>query len=327
MKAAIFNEFGEPEKVLHEGELPIPKPKQGEVLVKTILGAVHNHNVSIVRGTYGYKPQLPAAGGTEGVGIIEEVGEGVTNFKKGQRVVTSVSSSGTWAEYFTASASFCVPIPDSIPDEAAAQLISMPISALMLLEFLKVSKDNYFIYNCANGVVGKLMAAVSKNKGLNMIKVVRSEKGKKELDDLGLGDNVIIADNDEDYTKKVQEITKGAEVVSGVDSVGGITALHLLRALSDNARLVSFGSLTSKPMEISSGDMIFGQKSVVGFWTSHQIKLLSQEQRVQYIQEIVKLVASKELVLETAGVYSFAQAKEAMQKALGHKVGKVLFKP
>ncbi|WP_155727728.1 alcohol dehydrogenase catalytic domain-containing protein, partial [Mycobacterium avium] len=80
-----------------------PEPGPGEVRVRTVLASIHNHDLWTIRGTYGFKPELPARSGTEAVGVVDAVGEGVTTLQPGQRVVTG-GTFGVWAEYFVAPA-------------------------------------------------------------------------------------------------------------------------------------------------------------------------------------------------------------------------------
>ncbi|MEC9104645.1 MAG: alcohol dehydrogenase catalytic domain-containing protein, partial [Pseudomonadota bacterium] len=76
MKAAVHDIFGEPVDVLETREVETPKPAAGEVLVRTLLSPIHNHDLWTIRGNYGYKPPLPGAiGGSEAAGVIEAVGE------------------------------------------------------------------------------------------------------------------------------------------------------------------------------------------------------------------------------------------------------------
>ncbi len=76
MRSAIHTRFGEPAEVLSLGDSPTPEPGPGEVRVKTLLAAIHHHDLWTIRGQYGYKPQLPAIGGSEAVGVIDALGEG-----------------------------------------------------------------------------------------------------------------------------------------------------------------------------------------------------------------------------------------------------------
>ncbi|MDF9440091.1 alcohol dehydrogenase catalytic domain-containing protein, partial [Acinetobacter baumannii] len=86
-----------------QADMPKPEPKAGEVRIKTIMSPIHNHDVWTVRGSYGYKPTLPAIGGSEAVGIVDALGEGVEHVQVGQRIAVAAVH-GSWAEYFIAPA-------------------------------------------------------------------------------------------------------------------------------------------------------------------------------------------------------------------------------
>ena len=185
MRSAIHHEFGDPAQVLALDDAPMPEPKAGEVRIRTLLAPIHNHDLLTVRGQYGYKPTLPAIGGSEAVGIVDALGEGVEGVAIGDRVASS-SGRGTWAEYFTTPARMIVPMPDGIPDETAAQLMAMPLSALMLLESLALAPGAWIVQNAANGAVGKALAMLGEARGLHVANVVRREDGIAELAALGI---------------------------------------------------------------------------------------------------------------------------------------------
>jgi len=157
MRALVQHQFGDPAEVLAVEEVELPEPGPGQVRLKVVLSPIHNHDLWTVRGDYGYKPELPARAGTEALSVVDALGEGVTGVEVGQRVVTA-SVFGVWSEYVIAPAAALIPVPDAVADEAAAQIISMPLSAASLLEYLDVSEGDWIVQNAANGAVGRLVA-------------------------------------------------------------------------------------------------------------------------------------------------------------------------
>src|ERR1700726_3782241 len=102
MKALIFRETGEPKSVLELAEIPTPPLTAGEVLVRVLLSPINASDLHMVRGRYGYQPELPASPGIEGVGIVEALGPGlqgpgVQAPNVGTRVVF-VNTWNTWRE-------------------------------------------------------------------------------------------------------------------------------------------------------------------------------------------------------------------------------------
>ena len=97
MKALIFRETGEPKSVLKVEEIPTPPLASGEALVRVLLSPINASDLHMVRGRYGYQPELPASPGIEGVGIVEAVGPGVQGPMVGTRVVF-VHTWNTWRQ-------------------------------------------------------------------------------------------------------------------------------------------------------------------------------------------------------------------------------------
>lgn len=325
MRAALHEQFGDPTEVLHSGEAPTPQPGAGEVRVRTVLAPIHNHDLWTVRGQYGYKPTLPAIGGSEATGVIEALGEGVTGLQQGQRV-SAASVHGTWAESFIAPARMVIPMPDSIDDNMAAQLIAMPLSALMLLEFLQVEKGQWIVQNAANGAVGKALAMLAKARGVHCLNLVRRDDGVAEMQALGIDHTVSTAKPD--WMAQVRAQLGEGGAAAAVDSVGGKASGELVSLLGENGTLVSFGSMTGEPMQIGSGDVIFKQATVKGFWGSKVSQAMAPEDKRRLVGELLTLAAAGGLSLPVDAVFGLDQIAEAAKASLQPaRNGKVLLKP
>lgn len=325
MRALRQHQFGVPAEVLVVEDVSAPTPGPGQVLVRTVLSPVHNHDIWTVTGNYGFKPEMPAAAGTEALGIIEALGEGVSGLQVGQRVVAG-GVFGVWVERFVAPAATLIPVPDGIDDEAAAQLVSMPFSALSLVDFLGVQEGEWIIQNAANGAVGRLVAQFAAARGINVVGLVRRAEGVTELAEQGIGR--IVATDSEDWRDQVGAITGGAPIPVAVDSVGGKASGDLLSALAENGTLVSFGAMGSPIMQIPSGPVIFKQATIKGFWGSKVSQDMAPAQKAQFMGEIFRRVAAGEVTLpvsETFGLEDVAAAIAANFEA--GRVGKVLLKP
>src|SRR5579862_1731331 len=97
MIALQFASFGQPTDVVAPKDIDKPEPGKGEIRLKLVLSPIHNHDLATIRGTYGIKPPLPAVGGSEMVGVVDAIGEGVTGISPGQRMTTMLR--GAWAQF------------------------------------------------------------------------------------------------------------------------------------------------------------------------------------------------------------------------------------
>src|SRR6202045_1761099 len=113
MTAVLVREFGGLE-VLKLEEIPTPKPAAGQVLVRIRAAGVNPYDTYMRAGTYAVKPTLPYTPGSDGAGVVEAVGEGVTEVKSGDRVYTTRTVSGAYAEYALALAEQVHPLPANI---------------------------------------------------------------------------------------------------------------------------------------------------------------------------------------------------------------------
>jgi NADPH:quinone reductase-like Zn-dependent oxidoreductase len=323
MRSASYSSFGNPADVLAVEERPTPAPGPGQVRIRMTMAAIHNHDLLTIEGKYGVKPELPAGAGTEATGMVDALGDGVTHLKIGQRV--AVSGQGTWADYYIADAARAVPLPDSIPDEAAAQLVSMPLSALVLLDFVEAVKGDWIIQNAANGAVGVALAMFAKRRGVNIVNLVRRDGAVTELAELGIGN--VVSTSDQDWKQQVAELTGGAPLKAAVDGVGGPASGDLLSVLGEKGTLVSFGLMSGEPMQLSSGDMIFKQSVVKGFWLAKIGPTLAPETMKGLIGEIVQGVASGEVKLAVSDVFDLDDVAKAVAAAgEPRRKGKVLIR-
>lgn len=325
MRALRQHQFGTPAEVLVVEDVPTPTAGPGQVLVRTVLSPVHNHDIWTVTGNYGFKPEMPAAAGTEALGLIEALGEGVTGLQVGQRVVAG-GVFGVWGEYFVAPAAALIPVPESIADEAAAQLVSMPFSALSLVDFLGVKEGDWLIQNAANGAVGRLVAQFAVARGINVVGLVRRADGVAELAQQGIGQ--VVATDSEDWREQVEAITGGAPVHVAVDSVGGQASGDLLSVLAENGTLVSFGAMASPIMQIPSGAVIFKQATVKGFWGSKVSEAMTPADKAALMGEVFTRVAAGEVTLPVSATFGLEAVADAIAANFeAGRVGKVLLKP
>ncbi|MBD7957599.1 zinc-binding dehydrogenase [Microbacterium sp. Sa4CUA7] len=325
MRALIHDQFGDPAEVLTVREVEPPQPGPREARVRMLLSPIHNHDLWTVRGTYGFRPDLPARAGTEAVGIIEELGSEVEGLEVGQRVATG-GTFGVWAEQFVARAGGLIPVSEGLPDEQAAQLVSMPFSAISLIDFLDLQPGDWIVQNAANGAVGRMVAQIGRARGINVLGLVRRDAGVAELAEQGI-DRVVSVES-EGWRDRVAAITGGATIVAGVDSVGGRSSGQVLSLIGDGGTLVVFGAMEAAKMELASGDIIFRGLTVKGFWGSSISASMDAGKRGELFAELARHLTSGALTLPVSDSFALADISDAVSASLtAGRVGKVLLHP
>ena len=325
MRTVSYESFGEPADVLRTLEVDTPSPAAGEVQLRLVLSPIHHHDLWTIRGTYGVRPELPAQPGSEAVAVVEQLGEGVDTVAVGSRVVVT-GIPGTWAEVFIAPAEALVPLPTELPDEAAAQLVAMPFSALSLLEHLNLAPGEVLVQNAATGAVGRLVAQFARSRGQRVISLVRRSSGVEELAAQGIGD--VVATDQEDWEEQARTLIGDAHVAAGLDSVGGEAAGEVATLLGEGGRLVVFGAMGGTTMALPSGPIIFRDLTVEGFWGARISAQMSPEGRRRLITEIITRLLTGEVTLPTAGTFALDEVVDAVAATLTDgRQGKVLLRP
>ena len=323
MRSVVYDRFGDPAEVLHLGERPLPEPGPGEIRVKLTLSPIHNHDLLTIRGEYGFKPALPAVGGSEAVGVVDAHGPDVSAPALGQRV-TMAGVPDAWADYFTVPARGVVPVPDAVSDEIACQICAMPLSAIMALEDFELQPGQWMIQNAATGAVGKTLAMIAKARGIRVVNLVRREAGVAELAALGVGDAV--STSEDGWQAKVKAITGGAPIAAALNSVGGEEGGQLLHLLAEGGHLMVFGVMSGKPLVLNPGDLIFKQAKVTGFWAAKRFG--DQAKVVRMIGDLLKMAATGELKLPVEKAFPLAEAADAARaSAQPGRNGKIALRP
>lgn len=235
--AIRIHEVGGPEVLTWE-EIPLSAPKPGEVRVRHT--AIGLNFIDVYYRTGLYPTPLPAILGSEAVGIVEAIGEGVTGFAVGDRVACATGPIGAYTEARNAVASVLVKLPPSIDDKTAAAVMLKGMTAHYLLEIGRVREEKpTILVHAAAGGVGLLLCKWAKHLGATVIGAVGSEE-KAALARANGCDHVILY-RSENVSAKVNELTEGHKVDVVYDSVGSDTFHDSLASLRARGLMVSFG--------------------------------------------------------------------------------------
>ncbi|KAH8952098.1 hypothetical protein BDL97_09G067100 [Sphagnum fallax] len=286
---------------------PVPKAEPGHVVVRITLRPVNPTDLISISSN---RLRIP---GSEGFGIVHEVGEGVTTVAKGQRVVPFVSrdrpkGDGSWQQYVSLKQELVWPVPDSISDEAAAQFVVNPWTVYGILTDLKVPKGEYVLQTAAGSVLGRQLIRLAKHWGIKTINVVRRAEQKEELKALG-ADEVISTDN-EDVPTRVKEITGGKLAYGALDAVAGTLTKQVTASVRDGGQVFVFGVLAGWDATVGVGDLFRGVR--VAVWALHNS---GGERFEEYIDKVSKLIEAKIIVPLVGETYDLADFQLAIKKS------------
>lgn len=241
----VVRKTGGPEALETETYEP-GAPGPGQVLLRQTAIGLNFIDTYFRSGLYPAPAGLPFTPGNEAAGVIEVVGEGVTDLKPGQRVAYA-GSLGAYADLRLVPAAVLVPLPDGIADDTAAAMMLKGMTAQYLLkQTYKVQPGDPILFHAAAGGVGLIACQWAKFLGATVIGTVGS-KDKVDLAKAHGCDHVILS-KEEDVAARVAEITNGKKCPVVYDGVGKATATASLDSLRPRGLFVSFGN-ASGPIE------------------------------------------------------------------------------
>ena len=247
--AIRIHEYGGPERMVWE-EIPLPAPKPGEALVRHQAVGLNYIDVYFRTGLY-KAPALPAIIGMEGAGIVEAVGEGVTEVAVGDRVAYATAPIGAYAEARTIKADRLYRLPDAISFETGAAMMLQGMTAQYLLRrTYPVKRGDTVLVHAAAGGVGLIMCQWAKHLGATVIGTVSTE-AKADLARANGADHVLLTS--EDLPARVKQITGGAMVPVVYDSVGKDTFVASLDSLAPFGVMVSYGNASGPVPPVDIG--------------------------------------------------------------------------
>jgi NADPH2:quinone reductase len=248
MLAIQISRTGGPD-VLETVDLPIPEPGPGQVRLRH--EAIGINFIDTYHRTGLYPLKLPVTLGQEAAGVVDAVGEGVTNFKLGDRGAYT-GMFGGYAEYNVVPAARLLPLPKGVSAETAAGSLLKGMTAEFLLRRCRpVKAGDTILVHAAAGGVGAILCQWGKALGAHVIGAVGSEKKAALARQHGC-EHVILY-RSEDVAARVREITSGAGVPVVYDGVGAATFEASLSSLARRGMLVSFGNASGPAPAIEPG--------------------------------------------------------------------------
>ncbi|XP_019960923.2 quinone oxidoreductase [Paralichthys olivaceus] len=261
MRAIRVSECGAPSVLSLCSQVPVPQPGLRQVLIRVQACGVNPVETYIRAGTYSRKPTLPYTPGTDVAGVVETAGEGVVGFKAGDRVFTTATESGAYAE-FTVAADDCVhKLPDAL-DFTQGAAIGIPyFTAYRALIHKAHSKaGETVLIHGASGGVGVAACQLSRALGLRVLGTAGTPEGMKLV--LNNGAHMAFNHREQGYTDKIMEATDGRGVDVIVEMLSNVNLSKDLQMLAYGGRVTVVGS--RGPIEINPRDTMANESSIMG---------------------------------------------------------------
>jgi NADPH2:quinone reductase len=329
MHAIRIHSYGGPE-VMQLEELPTPVPGPGQALVRVEAASVNFLDVQKRRGELAgqafyrrkatSEPDLPATLGSQGVGVVEELGPEVNNVRVGDRVVFVGDS---YATHALAPAAWLIPVPEGVSIEQAAAGMNQGFLAYAFTHFaFPVKPGDWCLIQAAAGGVGLLLCQMAKIRGGRVIGVTSTDEKSGFVRDAG-ADEIIISKQSE-IAKEARRITGGRGVSVVYDGVGKDTFDASLDSLAPGGYLVIYGQSSGyvPPFDL----MTLQEKGSVFLTRTNGLPYLKEY--THYVEQFVDWVRQGKLFIRIDRTYPLADAAKAHAAFEQRQVsGRVLLLP
>jgi NADPH:quinone reductase-like Zn-dependent oxidoreductase len=189
---------------------------------------------------------------------------------------------GAWAQRINVNADVAVAVPDSLPDEVAAQMLANPITVLMLRRaaqaHFSVGFDGVILNNAAASSVGRLFTAVAEHHQIATISIVRSEDRAEQLRQR-FPSVPVVSTSTPGWTDQVRDVSGGRAIPVALDPIGGTVAADLISLLSPGGTLISYGLMASENIPLHASALLGSSLGLRGLTIRRWLSSVSPEQR------------------------------------------------
>ncbi len=304
-------------------EVPLPKLRPGQVLIRVRMASVNPSDTIFVQGHYGQPRVKGAPAGFEGVGEVV-AGKGLyAAYLKGKRVsfVAGPTGSGAWAEYAVSDAASVIPLRKDVRDEDAAAMIVNPLTASAMVDL--VPENGAFIATAGASQLGKLMAGLAKSTGRRLISVTRRDAPLETLKTLGASH--ALNETSATFAADLMAAIGAENPTVLLDAVAGAVSSRIFNAMPKDSRWIVYGKLTTEPPEIlEPGKLIFMRQHIEGFWLVTWMARTPFLRKMKTIRAVQARFASGEWQTDIAARINLNAAIKDLPGALALTDGKVM---
>ena len=329
MKVAQLHRYGGPEVLVYE-DAPDPKAGAGEVLIKVESASVNFADV-VRRNNdpYPFPSPLPFIPGSEVAGVVEAVGEGVTNVAVGTKVFASLENGGAggYAQYAVAKAAKVIALPEGLSPDQACSLVVAGMTALQTLtDCAHLQPGESVLIQAAGGGVGTYAVQLAKELGAGKVIAAASTPAKRELA-LKLGADHAIDYTAPDWVKELRDLTGGKGVDVVLEATGGDILNQSIQAMGPFGRIVVFGAASRDRKPVNPYAMLGLNQSLITYYVGGWFQSRPQ-QAIAALLRLIGFIKSGKIHVQIGHTLPLSQAAEAHKiLAARGSAGKIILKP
>ncbi|MFF5674880.1 zinc-dependent alcohol dehydrogenase family protein [Streptomyces hygroscopicus] len=246
MLAAVADSPGRLADVLAVRDVGAPAaPGADEVVVRMLASTVNPSDEVTVSGAYGSRTAFPMVPGFEGVGVIDAAGPGVPATAVGRRVLP-LGSAGNWQQYKRLGYSWCVRVPDDLPDEIACFAYINPLTALTMVERFCRPGIRNVVVTAATSAIGRHLAELLAGRGLTPVGVVRGTPGRTVADPSQW--RAVIQTDGPRWREELRAAVGPGGIDVAFDCVGGGVGADVFTLTARDGVFVHYGLLSRTPL-------------------------------------------------------------------------------
>ena len=321
-KAVRYHKQGGPEVMQYE-DVQVGDPGPGQARIRhTAIGV---NFVDTYQRSGLYPMQLPQVAGNEAAGVVEAVGQGVTDLKPGDRVAYT-GLPGSYCDVRLVPADRMVKLPEGITDEQAASMMLKGLTVHYLIHTTyPVKKAETVLWHAAAGGVGLIASQWLKHLGVTVIGTAGSDE-KCALAKAHGAEHVVNYSR-ENFVERVQAITGGKKVPVVYDSVGKTTWEGSLECLRPRGLMVSFGNASGPVAPVNLG-ILQAKGSLYVTRPTLATHIATRPDLLQRSNDLFNVVKSGTVKIETTQRYRLADAAQAHRDLEGRKTtGSIVLQP
>ena len=307
MRALVCKEIGSTDKLVVE-EQPDPVAGPGEVLVRVHAAGINFPDILVIQGLYQVKIEPPFIPGNEAAGVVSTVGEGVHQYKPGDRVII-MPEGAAFAELCTVPVERVIPMPDKLGfEQAAGFTITYGTSYHALKQAAKVQAGETVLVLGAAGGVGITAVEIAKAMGARVIAATSSNEKLEFARSAGADETINYSH--EALKDRCKALTNGKGVDVVYDPVGGDLAQQALRALAWHGRYLVIGFASGDIPSFPANIALLKEASIMGIWWGTWLMKHPAESG-QNMKDLFGMVAKGELkprVTESWPLENYAEA-------------------